>query len=409
MDRAQQTTQCCIAGAGPAGLMLGYLLARAGVRVTVLEKHDDFLRDFRGDTIHPSTLTVLQDVGLLESFLSLPHQEIAELTGDVYGHKVTIADFRHLRAPRPFLVLIPQWDFLDFLAREARRFPSFTLRMGSRATAVIEHEGHVVGAQVESGEGSSTIHADLVIAADGRHSALRPSAGLASTDTGAPIDVLWFRLPRDAARDPATTGGTIRPGTMLVTLNRDAYWQCAFVIPKDSLQGLQQQGIDAFRERVARSAEFLADSVGALNSWDDVKLLSVQISHLPRWWRDGLLCIGDAAHAMSPVGGVGINLAIQDAVATANLLAQPLRAGSLNAEHLRAVQRRREWPARATQRVQVAIQNEVLSPLLARSSAPRGLPLPLKLLQRLPALRRLPARLVGIGVRPERVRSVAAP
>ena len=408
MDNSPQTTQCCIAGGGPAGLMLGYLLARAGVHVTVLEKHDDFLRDFRGDTIHPSTLTVLHDLGLLESFLALPHQEIAELTGDVYGHRVTIADFRHLPAPRPFLVLIPQWDFLDFLVREAQRFPRFTLRLGTKATAVIEHEGRVAGVQVESRDRSATIRADLVIAADGRHSTLRPSAGLASADTGAPIDVLWFRLPRDAACHPAATGGTIRPGTMLVTLNRDAYWQCAFVIAKGSLEQLQQQGLEAFRERVARGAEFLADSVGALQSWDDVKLLSVQISHLPRWWRDGLLCIGDAAHAMSPVGGVGINLAIQDAVATANLLAQPLRAGTLNSNHLQAVQRRREWPARVTQRVQVAIQNEVLSPVLARR-APRELPLPLKLLQRLPALRRLPARLVGIGVRPERVRSAAAP
>lgn len=276
MDRS---AQCCIAGGGPAGIMLGYLLARAGVRVTVLEKHDDFLRDFRGDTIHPST--------------------------------------------------------------------------------------------------------------------------------GAPIDVLWFRLSRDAATGPARTGGFIRPGTMLVALNRDTYWQCAFVIPKGSLAQLQQDGIAGFRERIARTAAFLADSVAELRGWDDVKLLSVQISHLPRWWRDGLLCIGDAAHAMSPVGGVGINLAIQDAVAAANLLAQPLRQGALRAEHLQAVQRRREWPARVTQRVQVAIQDEVLSPVLARSSAPGAVPLPVKLLQRLPMLRRLPARLVGIGVRPERVRTDA--
>ncbi|WP_205964667.1 FAD-dependent oxidoreductase [Ramlibacter agri] len=406
MESSDRNTQCCIAGGGPAGLMLGYLLARAGLRVTVLEKHDDFLRDFRGDTIHPSTLTVLQDIGLLEEFLKLPHQEVAELSGDVYGQTVTVADFRHLPAPRPFLVLIPQWDFLDFIAREARKFPGFTLCMGAKAAGVIEEGGRVTGAQVESHEGNYAIRADLVVGADGRHSVIRPDGGLESVDTGAPIDVLWFRLPRDAAHDPERTGGTIRPGAILVTLNRDEYWQCAFVIPKGSLEQMQQEGIAAFRVRVARIADFLADDVDALRSWDDVKLLSVQISHLRRWWREGLLCIGDSAHAMSPVGGVGINLAIQDAVAAANLLAQPLREGRLRTQDLEAVQRRREWPARVTQRAQVAIQNEVLSPVLTSSTAPGDLPLPLKLLQRLPLLRRLPARLVGIGVRPERVRSL---
>jgi 2-polyprenyl-6-methoxyphenol hydroxylase-like FAD-dependent oxidoreductase len=409
MDAPDRTCQCCIAGGGPAGIVLGYLLARAGVRVTVLEKHDDFLRDFRGDTIHPSTLTILQDVGLLEAFLALPHQEIQELSADVYGEIVTIADFRHVPAARPFLVLIPQWDFLDFLAREARRLPGFTLCMGAKAAAVIEEAGRVVGVQVESREGRSVVRADLVVAADGRHSTLRPDAGLESVETGAPIDVLWFRLPRDAVGDPARTGGIIRPGTMLVTLNRETYWQCAFVIPKGSLDRLRQDGIAAFRERVAHTADFLGDSVGALRDWDDVKLLNVQISHLRRWWREGLLCIGDAAHAMSPVGGVGINLAIQDAVAASNLLAAPLREGCLRGEHLAAVQRRREWPARVTQRAQVAIQDEVLSPVLARSSEPGKVPLAVKLLARLPLLRRLPARLVGIGVRPERVRTAPAP
>ena len=397
-------TQCCIAGGGPAGMMLGYLLARAGVRVTVLEKHGDFLRDFRGDTIHPSTLTILQDLGLLEAFLALPHQEISELSGDVFGEVLTLADFRHVPAPRPFLVLIPQWDFLDFLAREAGRFPGFTLRMDAQATGLVEEGSRVTGVRVETDAGPSTIRADLVVAADGRHSTLRPAAGLASVDTGAPIDVLWFRLPRDAANDPARTGGVVRPGTMLVLLNRDTYWQCAFVIPKGSVEALRQQGLAAFRERIARTADFLADAVHALQSWDDVKLLSVQISHLPQWWREGLLCIGDAAHAMSPVGGVGINLAIQDAVAAANLLAAPLRAGTVRSEDLQAVQQRREWPARLTQRVQVAIQDEILSPVLAASGANQAVPLPLKLLQRFPRLRRLPARLIGIGVRPERVK-----
>jgi len=403
-DTKETRTQCCIAGGGPAGLMLGFLLARAGVRTIVLEKHGDFLRDFRGDTIHPSTLTVLQDLGLLQAFLDLPHQEISELTGEVYGEVVTIADFRHLPAARPFMVLIPQWDFLDFIAREARRMPNFELRLGAKALAVIEEGGAVVGVEVEQAGKRTAIRADLLVAADGRHTTLRGSAGLVSEDLGAPIDVLWFRLAR-LPGDPSRTGGSIQPGAMLVTLNRDTYWQCAYVIPKGSLESLQAQGIAAFREKIVQVAPFLAHAAPALASWDDVKLLSVQISRMPRWWREGFLCIGDAAHAMSPVGGVGINLAIQDAVAASNILVPPLLEKRLRGEDLAAVQRRREWPASVTQRAQVAIQNEVLSPVLAATQAPSHLPLPLKLLQRLPMLRRLPARLVGIGVRPERVQT----
>jgi len=402
------STQCCVAGGGPAGLVLGYLLARAGVQVVVLEKHTDFLRDFRGDTIHPSTLTVLEDLGLLDAFLRLPHQEVTELTGDVYGELVTIADFRHLPAPGRFIVLIPQWDFLDFIAEQARQLPTFSLRMGAEAVGLVEEDGAVVGVHAREGEHTFAIRADLVVGADGRHTTVRAASGLPTEDIGAPIDVLWFRLPRDAARDPARTGGTIRPGAMLVTLNRETYWQCAFVIPKGSLAQLQQQGIASFRDRVAGLADFLADAVGTLQNWDEIKLLQVQINRMPRWFRRGLLCIGDAAHAMSPVGGVGINLAIQDAVAASNVLAQPLREGRLTVDHLAAVQRRRQWPAQVTQRAQVAIQNELLSPVLARSEAPASVPLPVKLLQRLPLLRRLPARLVGIGVRPERVRTKPA-
>lgn len=401
MDAA---TQCCIAGGGPAGLVLGYLLARAGVRVTVLEKHDDFLRDFRGDTIHPSTLTTLDDLGLLEDFLRLPHQEITELTAQVYGEQVTIADFRHLPSARQFLVLVPQWDFLDFIADRARELPGFELRMGAKATRVLEQVGRVVGVRGEGKEGPFTIRADLVVAADGRHSTLRGSAGLPATDVGAPIDVLWFHLPR-TSRHPDGTGAVIGPGAMLVTLNRDSYWQCAYVIPKGSLEHLHEEGLDGFRARVVGTAPFLTDVVASLDRWDDVKLLTVQINYLQQWSRPGLLCIGDAAHAMSPVGGVGINLAIQDAVATANLLAQPLRENRVEPQDLQAVQRRRLWPARVTQRAQVAIQDEVLSPLLARGDAPVRPPAVVRLFQRLPLLRRLPARMVGIGVRPERVRA----
>jgi 2-polyprenyl-6-methoxyphenol hydroxylase-like FAD-dependent oxidoreductase len=385
--------------------MLGYLLARAGVDVVVLEKHADFLRDFRGDTIHPSTLTLLDDLGLLGQFLELPHQEVERLTADVFGRVVTIADFRHVAAARPFLVLVPQWDFLDFIAAQARALPNFSLMMGTRARRVLQDGERVVGVEAQGPHGIFTVTAGLVVAADGRHTTLRGSAGLHSEDLGAPIDVLWFSLPRDPARDRTETGGIIRRGTMVVTLNRGEYWQCAYVIPKGAFQALQQEGIDAFRRRVAAAAGFLADRVAALTGWDDVKLLSVQLGHMPRWHREGLLCIGDAAHAMSPIGGVGINLAIQDAVAAANLLTRPLLEGRLSEEHLAAVQRRRQWPARVTQRFQRALQDGVLSPVLAATDVPDELPLQLKLLERFPLLRRLPARLIGIGVRPERIQT----
>ena len=283
MDNGSLRTQCCIAGGGPAGLMLGYLLARAGVEVVVLEKHADFLRDFRGDTIHPSTLTVLEDLGLLDAFLKLPHDEIAELVADVYGESVPIADFSHIDAPRPFMVLIPQWDFLDFIAAQARQLPNFWLHLGAKALGVIEEGGRVVGVNVQTAEGGHAVHADLVVAADGRHTTLRESAGLHSTDLAAPIDVLWFRLPRDRADPRSQTGGSIRPGALLVTLNRGDYWQCAYVIPKGTLAALQATGMDAFRTRVAGIAPFLAAGAPTLTDWDQVKLLSVQISRMPRW------------------------------------------------------------------------------------------------------------------------------
>lgn len=405
MTAAGAGTQCCIAGGGPAGLMLGYLLARAGVRVVVLEKHDDFLRDFRGDTIHPSTLTVLDDLGLLDEFLQLPHQEVTELTGEIYGQLVTIADFRHVPAARQVLVLVPQWDFLAFIARKAQAYSGFALRMGTRATAVIEEDGRIVGVRVQQKDRSSEIRADLVVGADGRHATLRESAGLATVDTGAPIDVLWFHLPRDAARHPARTGGVIQPGAMLVTLNRDSYWQCAFVIPKGSLEPLQAQGIAAFRARVAHTAPFLADVVDALQGWDDVKLLSVQVNHMPQWCREGLLCIGDAAHAMSPVGGVGINLAIQDAVAAANALAGPLARGQDVDPLLKRVEERRMFPTRAVQGAQKLAQDRIIGRLLKSRAPIRKAPLIVRLFDRYPLLRRIPGRLIGLGIRRERVRS----
>jgi 2-polyprenyl-6-methoxyphenol hydroxylase-like FAD-dependent oxidoreductase len=395
-------------------MMLGLLLARAGVAVTVLEKHADFLRDFRGDTIHPSTLVVMQDLGLLDRFLELPHQRVDALHADVYGQQLVIADFRRLRVACPYLVLIPQWDFLDFLAGEARRWPGFQLLMDTEATGLLESDGRVAGVRAEGPQGAVEIASDLVVGADGRSSTVRDAAGLATVEHGAPMDVLWFRLPRDTQGMLRQTGGYVRPGLFLVTIDRGDYWQCGFVIAKGSLDERKARGLDAFRDDIVRTAPFLAQAVAQLRNWDDVKLLTVQVNRMPRWHRDGLLCIGDAAHAMSPVGGVGINLAIQDAVAAANRLAVPLRGRQAGSDDLAAVQRRREWPTRVTQRMQIAVQNEVLAPVLSgkadgSAAPPTALPVPLRLLRRWPTLNRIPARMVGLGVRPERVRSPSVP
>jgi 2-polyprenyl-6-methoxyphenol hydroxylase-like FAD-dependent oxidoreductase len=398
------TTRCCIVGGGPAGMMLGFLLARAGVDVVVLEKHADFFRDFRGDTIHPSTLELMHELGLLREFLALPHDEVDHLAGDVYGHRVRIADFTHLPVHHRALVIMPQWDFLNFLAAQSRRYPRCAIRMEAEATGLLEESGAVTGVRARTPHGELEIHADLVVGADGRHTTVRAAAGLSTVEAGAPIDVLWFRIPR-APDQGAETGGYIGPGRFLVMINRNAYWQCAFVIPKGGFDALRAEGIEAFRARVARINPSLQSSVAALGNWDAVKLLTVQIDHMPVWFRPGLLCIGDAAHAMSPVGGVGVNLAIQDAVAAANRLAAPLREQRLTAADLRAVQRRREWPARVTQRVQIAVQNRVVVPVLSDSEPVAALPWPLRLAQRFPVLQRIPARLVGIGVRPEHIRT----
>ena len=407
------TARCCIAGGGPAGMVLGLLLARAGVDVVVLEKHRDFLRDFRGDTIHPSTLTVMADLGLLDEFLELPHQQVARLTANIYGQSVTVADFTHVAAARPYLVLMPQWDFLDFIARQGRVYPHFRLHMNALATGVAERDGVVAGVQATIEGRPTTVECDLVVAADGRYSTVRDSAGLDSVDLGAPMDVLWFRLSRSRAAGNAQTGGYVRPGLFLVAIDRGSYWQCGYAIPKGGFERLQAAGLAVLKRNIADCAPFLQDSLDELVQWEDLKLLTVQVSRMPRWYREGLLCIGDAAHAMSPVGGVGINLAIQDAVAAANLLADPLREGRLQTADLAAVQRRRDWPTRVTQRIQIAVQNEVLVPVLASEASPARakpppLPIPLQVLRRLPLLSRIPARMIGIGVRPERVRSRAA-
>jgi 2-polyprenyl-6-methoxyphenol hydroxylase-like FAD-dependent oxidoreductase len=403
MPTESVTTGCCIAGGGPAGMMLGYLLARAGVQVMVLEKHADFLRDFRGDTIHPSTLEIMSELGLLDKFLQRPHQEVRQLTGLIGDDRVMIADFSHLPTRCHFIVFMPQWDFLDFLADEARRYPNFELRMQAEVTDLIEQGGTVTGVKAKVPEGTLEVEAHLVVGADGRHSAVRDLAGLDVEDLGAPMDALWMRLSKRPG-DPSQALGRIQAGRLFVMLDRGDYWQCAFVIPKGGFNELRRRGLPAFRAAIVELNPALADRVRELSSWDDVKLLTVRVDRLRRWYKPGVLCIGDAAHAMSPVGGVGINLAVQDAVAAANILAAPLRQGPVPVGLLAKVQRRREWPTRMMQAVQIFIQTRIIKPVLALQTKPRA-PLVVKLLNRFPYLRRFPARLIGMGFRPEHVHS----
>ena len=380
-------------------MMAGLLLARAGVRVLVLEKHADFLRDFRGDTIHPSTLEIMHELGLLERLLELPHQRTPRLRAQFGDLHVEIADFSHLPTRCKFIAFMPQWDFLNFLAEEGRRYPGFELRMNAEVTGVIEEGGRVVGARATTAEGPLEARADLVIAADGRHSVLRKAAGLNTDQLGAPMDVLWFGLSR-RPDDPPETMGRFGGGRIFIMLNRGDYWQCGFVIRKGSIAEVHARGLEAFRDAVASSAPFIADRVRELKDWDGVKLLTVAVDRMPQWYKPGLLFIGDAAHAMSPIGGVGINLAIQDAVAASNLLAAPLCSQALTPGHLRAVQRRREFPTRVTQRMQVFMQDRVVTRALDDDLAFTP-PIGIRLMARFPALRRIPARLVGMGVRPE--------
>ena len=386
-------------------MMLGFLLARAGIEVVVLEKHADFLRDFRGDTVHPSTLEVLYELGLLEGFLKRKHQEIRQLSGYIGPYQVPIADLSHLPTHCKFVALMPQWDFLNFMAESAERYPGFHLMMESEAFDLIEEGGKIRGVRAKRGE--IEIRADLTIAADGRHSLMRERAGLEVMQLGAPIDVLWMRLSRKTG-DPGQVLGRIDGGKFLVMLDRDEYWQCAYLIPKGGLDALREKGLASFRDNIVGIAPFLADRVNELKDWDDIKLLSVAVDRLRRWYRPGLLCIGDAAHAMSPIGGVGINLAIQDAVATANILAEPLSRNSVSERHLENVQRRRMFPTRATQGLQILLQDRVITPTLKSTTRVESLPLPLRLFRRMPVLRRIPARIIGIGFRPEHVRSASA-
>lgn len=399
-------TQCCVVGGGPAGMMLGFLLARAGVGVIVLEKHKDFLRDFRGDTIHPSTLQVMDELGLLDEFLELPHQAVARFGAQFGEERVQVADFSHLPVRCGFIAMMPQWDFLDFLVRQGRRYPAFGVLTRAEATGLIEEDGRVVGIHATVDGTPRDIRADLVVGADGRHSTIRERAGFAVKVLSAPMDVLWFRLSRRPG-DTSETMGRFDRGSILVMLQRGDYWQCAYVIAKGSADRLKAEGIEKFRASLARLMPFLADRLRELTTVDDLKLLTVGVERLERWWKPGVLCIGDAAHTMSPIGGVGVNLAVQDAVAAANILAEPLRQGRLADTDLAKVQDRRLWPARATQAIQVFLQNRMIAPTLA-GTRPLRPPWPARVLDRCPYLQRLPARVLGLGIRPEHVRTKAA-
>jgi 2-polyprenyl-6-methoxyphenol hydroxylase-like FAD-dependent oxidoreductase len=382
-------------------LMLGFLLARQGVDVFVLEKHADFLRDFRGDTIHPSTLEIMHELGILDEFLKRPHQQVRELGGQVGNEIVTLADFTHLPTRCHFLVLMPQWDFLNFITEQGRRYATFHLQMQAEVTDLVEVSGTVAGVRARTPNGILEIRAPLTVGADGRHSIIRERAGLEVIDLSAPMDVMWMRISRHPT-DPAQTLGHFDRGRILFLINREDYWQCAFVIPKGTADEIRQRGLEAFRQEIVDLEPFLQDRVEELRDWKQISLLTVIVDRLARWFRPGLLCIGDAAHAMSPIGGVGINLAIQDAVAAANILGPKLRQNKLTESDLQAVERRRNFPTRATQRLQILIQNNVIRRVLGRDKT-FSLPWPLTLLRRWPILRRIPARVLGLGFRPEHV------
>ena len=401
MTSLPQTT-CLISGGGPAGLMLGFLLAKAGVDVTVLEKHADFLRDFRGDTIHPSTMQTMDELGLLDEFLKLPHQPVSSMTGQFGNESIRMADFSRLRVKAPFIAMIPQWDFLNFLAENAKAHPNFRLLMQTEAHDLVRDGSRVTGVKATGPDGDFDIHASLVVAADGRWSKLRQAARLELEDHGAPIDVLWFRMGRDQG-DAEQVQARFDTGKVAIALNRGDYWQCAFVIPKGANDAIRAAGLPAFRQNLVSLLPFAAKHAGEITSWDQVKLLSVQVNRLKTWWLPGFLCIGDAAHAMSPVGGVGINLAVQDAVAAANVLASPLRdRRPVKDQELAAIQTRREWPAKMTQRMQVIVQNRILAKALGNKGDMR-VPMLLRVIMAIPGLRALPTRILGLGVRPEHI------
>ncbi len=402
MDSKKITTRCCIVGGGPAGIMLGFLLARSGIEVTVLEKWPDFFRDFRGDTIHPSTLELLYQLGLLEEFLKLPHNETRQLTAKIGSHTFILADFSHLKVHCPFVAFTPQWDFLKFISQHASQYPNFQLLMHTEAYELIEENGRVTGVRARQDKEELEIRAELVIGADGRHSTVREKSGLAVETLSAPMDVLWFRLSRQET-DEKQSLGRVDLGRILILLERGDYWQCGYLIRKGDFDTLRNRGLDAFHHDLVEIMPQFKDRAREINSWDQVKLLTVTIDRLKQWRRPGLLCIGDAAHTMSPIGGVGINLAVQDAVATANILIPAFLKGQVSDNDLAAVQKRRELPTRIIQRIQIFIQNNIIARVLGNPIHPE-LPLPLKFFQWFPYLRRIPAHLLGIGFRPERIK-----
>lgn len=396
---------CCVAGGGPAGIMAGLLFARAGCRTLVLEKHADFLRDFRGDTVHPSTLEIMHELGLLEAFLERPHDRLSQLSGIFGGRRLNVTDFSSLNATCKFIAFMPQWHFLDFLTEKAGTLPTFAIEMRAEVTNLVEDaRGRIIGVDSTTPDGPLRVRSKLVIGADGRHSRVRERAGLKVKDIGAPIDVFWFRIPRDETgiEEPLANTGK---GHVLITINRGDYFQCAYVIPKGATERVKAAGIAAFRKAIAETAPRLAPHISALTSFDEVSPLTVTIDRLEQWSRPGLLMIGDAAHAMSPIGGIGINLAIQDAVAAANLLAGPLADGTLKDDDLDTVRQRRLWPTKATQFAQVEAQNNIIAPLINDPNRTPAPPLPLRVISSIPWLQRKLASLVGLGVRPEHVRS----
>jgi 2-polyprenyl-6-methoxyphenol hydroxylase-like FAD-dependent oxidoreductase len=405
-------THCCIVGGGPAGMILGYLLGRAGIETLVLEKHADFFRDFRGDTVHPSTLQVMDELGLIDAFLKLPHQPLQKLEGKFGGRPIRVADLSRLTVKYPFIAFMPQWDFLNFLREHGERFAPLKVMMNAKATDLIWSGEEVVGVNADTPDGAVEIRAGLTIGCDGRHSIVRERAGLEVEDIGAPMDVLWFRAARDI-NEKENLFARIESGKMLVTFNRGDYWQCAYVIPKGQFDAVKARGLDAFYNDVTGMAPVLRRGISDVKSWDDIKLLTVAINRLKRWTRPGLLCIGDAAHAMSPVGGVGINLAVQDAVAAANLLATKLVAmkdtnGCPAEQDLDAVQRRRAFPVRMTQAMQVVVQNRLISLAIKPGVQPLRVPLLLRIVNAIPWLQGVTARFIAVGVRPEHVHSPVA-
>jgi 2-polyprenyl-6-methoxyphenol hydroxylase-like FAD-dependent oxidoreductase len=395
-------TRCVVVGGGPGGMMAGYLLARAGVDVVVLEKHADFFRDFRGDTIHPSTLELMYELGLLEEFLKLPHQELREIRGIFNGHPVPIADFSRLPTHCKFIAFMPQWDFLNFLAAQAKRFPTFVLHMQHEVIDILFDNDRVAGVRANAPDGEHDFYSDLVIGADGRHAITHTRANLELQELGAPIDVVWMRLSKRAS-DPPQSLGFFQHGKLLVLLDRGDYFQVGFVIPKGGYDQLKQRGLPVLHREIVQLGPFLKDRIGELDDWEKVRLLTVQINRLKKWYREGLLCIGDNAHAMSPAGGVGINLALQDAVATVNLLAAKLKMGPVSVSDLSQVQDRREWPTRLIQRMQTFVHRHVVTG--RESKKGDQLPFPLRLFLWFPLLRAIPARLIGLGPRPEHIRS----